>query len=60
MPKQGRILDYLMRLRAGKRKTDIALPNESGVRDDRLPRPEDEQVQQLTMRNKIFAELGGK
>ena len=60
MPKQGRILDYLMRLKAGKRTTDIALPNESGRRDPRLPSTEEDQINQLSARNQILARLGGK
>ena len=59
-----RILDYLrpvrLRKKAGKRTTDIALPNESGMRDPRLPSAEDEQVQALTMRNRMFKELAGQ
>lgn len=58
MPR-GRILDYLMKKKAGKRTTDVSLPNEAG-RDPRLPTPEDEQVNALTLRNRMFKELAGR
>ena len=60
MPQRGRILDYLMKKKAGKRTTDVALPNESGIRDSRLPTAEDEQVNALTLRNRMFKELAGR
>ena len=55
----NRIIDYLMRKKAGKRTTDIQLPNEAG-RDPRLPNAEDEQVQSLTYRNRMFKDLAGQ